>query len=392
VTPSMLMTEQAGEASGTNNFAFCTSEVCHESGSGRGSDVHSRDVQNRKPPVGADGGKDSGLGDQIQDTPERPDSRRIELARKETWQERHNRQARESYGRHRPKKLDRYKAKAKSRLELKAAEAQGKLGREPRTLAEWWTVQTRFMHLSEFAAEMGVRSRSTIHIWFRGKKEPEHKYRKKLFAITGLPCFAGFESFPAKVPSDLPQSFTELLPAVDEYISALHISQDQNGILFRFFIRSFQELAKNRCAAPNEITPSALFESLPMNWVNPRSGGRTLRWGLGHFGTFLGRSGYWTPQVAGRWPGQLRTLRRTLALSSRVAPAVVLQSIRGNAKKKRRPGRPIEKREMFATAGKLHQQGLSWPRIAQQLTPEAFREDPRKAADALRKGVGRLRT
>ena len=61
----------------------------------------------------------------------------------------------------------------------------------------------------------------------------------------------------------------------------------------------------------------------------------------------------------------------------------------------RDPGRPkgtTRKAAIFEDAKKLREQGLPLPVIAERLTPQAFEKDPEKAADAIRKGIGRLKT
>ena len=49
-------------------------------------------------------------------------------------------------------------------------------------------------------------------------------------------------------------------------------------------------------------------------------------------------------------------------------------------------GRP-RKTEVFAKGAELRKKDRSWPDIAKNLTPAAFHEDPRKAAETMRKGV-----
>lgn len=61
-------------------------------------------------------------------------------------------------------------------------------------------------------------------------------------------------------------------------------------------------------------------------------------------------------------------------------------------KYKRAPqfGRPAAKRAVFVEAKRLRSQTppVPWPKVARLLTPEAYREDPRRAAEAIRKGAG----
>lgn len=59
-----------------------------------------------------------------------------------------------------------------------------------------------------------------------------------------------------------------------------------------------------------------------------------------------------------------------------------------------RAGRPVTKRQIFEQAKRIRAdetQRPSWSKLAQQLTPEHYKDNPRKAAEALRIGVGRLR-
>jgi hypothetical protein len=58
---------------------------------------------------------------------------------------------------------------------------------------------------------------------------------------------------------------------------------------------------------------------------------------------------------------------------------------------KKDPGRPATMAAIFKEAKKLRNvKNLSYPEIARQLTPEDYKADPRKAGEAIRKGIDRL--
>jgi hypothetical protein len=60
-------------------------------------------------------------------------------------------------------------------------------------------------------------------------------------------------------------------------------------------------------------------------------------------------------------------------------------------KKSRERGRPISKAKVFEEARRLFKTGqYSWPKIAHKLTPDAWKASPRKAGEAIRRGVERL--
>lgn len=216
-------------------------------------------------------------------------------------------------------------------LERRATEQRLKLGRDPQTLREWWDAQTQFMCLADFAAAVDVWL-TTLHYWLNGTKEPEHKHRKKLFEITGLPCYGGFASYAGdtpefkqrksrfNIPKDLPQAFLNLLPQVDSYIAALDISQNQSGMLFRFFIRCFQQLGQKGVLSPETITPNVLLDNQPTHWiVRDKSGQRKQPWALGHVGKFLAANGYWTSKALRKWRDSVRSIRTAIALNTLIA-------------------------------------------------------------------------
>jgi hypothetical protein len=72
---------------------------------------------------------------------------------------------------------------------------------------------------------------------------------------------------------------------------------------------------------------------------------------------------------------------RARYLAGRIKAAQRLLASRG--------GRPPMKAGIWAQGAKLRENGVSWPTIARQLTPTAFREDSRKAAESIRLGVTR---
>jgi len=63
----------------------------------------------------------------------------------------------------------------------------------------------------------------------------------------------------------------------------------------------------------------------------------------------------------------------------------------GSGGVKRRRGRKPTKTKILKEAEKLHEEGLSWPKIARKLTPDAYRENTRNSAEAIRQGVFRLK-
>ena len=63
----------------------------------------------------------------------------------------------------------------------------------------------------------------------------------------------------------------------------------------------------------------------------------------------------------------------------------------GSGRLKRRRGRKPTKTELFKEAEKLRDQNVSWPNIAKKLTPDAYKENPRNAGEAMRQGVIRQR-
>jgi hypothetical protein len=72
---------------------------------------------------------------------------------------------------------------------------------------------------------------------------------------------------------------------------------------------------------------------------------------------------------------------RARYLAGRIKAAQRLLASRG--------GRPPMKTGIWPQGAKLRENGVSWPAIARQLTPTAFREDSRKAAESIRLGVKR---
>jgi hypothetical protein len=72
--------------------------------------------------------------------------------------------------------------------------------------------------------------------------------------------------------------------------------------------------------------------------------------------------------------------------------AWVSVSLRRKKNVPRRRGPKPMKTAAFVEAARLHSEDrLSWPKIARRLTPGAYTQDPRKAAEAMRQGVLRLR-
>jgi hypothetical protein len=63
--------------------------------------------------------------------------------------------------------------------------------------------------------------------------------------------------------------------------------------------------------------------------------------------------------------------------------------VREGLREPRPAGRPAKK-GIFLRAKKLRAQGQSWTHIAHKLTPTEYANGPRKAAEAIRKGVERL--
>jgi hypothetical protein len=55
--------------------------------------------------------------------------------------------------------------------------------------------------------------------------------------------------------------------------------------------------------------------------------------------------------------------------------------------KRGQPGRRATRAPIFAEAHKLHQTGISWSKIARQLIPAEYRQDPEGTLDRLKKGV-----
>ncbi len=85
-------------------------------------------------------------------------------------------------------------------------------------------------------------------------------------------------------------------------------------------------------------------------------------------------------------PSEMRHLLLELSSGSRAS-----EPKHGPDKKPAKRGRPIEKRAIFEQARNIRNvEKLPYPQIAKRLTPEAYKANPRKAGEAIRRGIERL--
>jgi transcriptional regulator with XRE-family HTH domain len=282
-------------------------------------------------------------------------------------------------------------------------------------------------NIRQLAREIGISARSVFD-WLRGKHPPVRHHLSKLHEITGLECFT--PPLPLPVQERRPKYVEEVRAAAailkdlvircglaSREIRDLEISQVEpkgirvrNGRLIRFgdgWHEVSPDLFKKwmSVAQPQKYL---FFQLKPVDRGRPATGLWIVRM-LKKAGVSIRRSQ--TPRVQhfasdakrfGTGPRLLRHVRKVHLLSKTHSTAVWKQlvlattnhisPIRSDAMRRRQRGRPVEKADTFAAAQKLHKGGMSWSKAAQRLTPRAFTQDPRKAAEALRKGAARLRT
>lgn len=323
-------------------------------------------------------------------------------------------------------------AKRLARLEQEAQNDRDKLGREPQTINEWFLTQAMFSSWAQLGRTVGV-SRTTMLDWRTGKHPPVRTHRKLLYEITGLPCFADAANWKPREKPARKVGEKAAVPLLAELVvrSGLATRELQRIQVSQIKERGIQ-LDNGRIIPFGEGWEQVSHHSVddwlerakPMSWLffsrkpvdrgQPASavwisralkaGGVTtqerrsarlrhfagdfVRWGsgkrlLGHLTRVhnLSNSGA---------RGILDALQRRKSLATGKLTGVSLDKAFDVLY--RSAGRPATKVRIFEAASKLHGDGLSWPKIAQRLAAEEFAENPRRAAEALRKGVARLRT
>jgi len=317
-------------------------------------------------------------------------------------------------------------------LARKAAEALNKLGREPRTLNEWFPTQVKFSDFAQLARAVGVSRRTVLH-WRTGKHPAVREHRRKLYEITGLTCFADAANWKPREKPARKIGEGASVPLLAELVvrcglatrelRQLRLSQIEdkgirlaNGHLVSFG-ESWEQVSRGSLdawlerARPTELL---FFSRKPVDRNRPVSGvwiGRVLRAGgisiqerrsarLRHFAGDFARLG-----SGKRFTDHLRKMHGLSRSGSREAAESLRRrkSSVGNSLAKldpanvfdvlfpikRKAGRPTKK--AFLEGRRLHEvEHLSWPQIARKLDPKAYAEDSRRASEAMRQGVLRL--
>jgi hypothetical protein len=320
-------------------------------------------------------------------------------------------------------------------LELKADAARNKLGREPRTLSEWFQTQSKFFNWAQLARVAGV-SRRTVFDWRNGKHPAVRVHRRKLYEITGLACFADAANWkPREKPARKigEEGAVALLAELvvrcglaTREIQRLRIPNPEdvgirlgNGRLIPFGDK-WEEVSRaslDSWLTRARPTDYLFFSRKPVDRNRPVSSvwiARTLRATgillqrrraarLRHFaGDFarLGSGKRFTDHLA-RIHGLSRSGSREALEILRTQKARISDQALTKCEPKdafdllfplkNKGGRPAVKREMFLDAKRLKDtEDISWPEIARRLDPNGFKESPRKAGERIRLGVTSL--
>lgn len=285
-------------------------------------------------------------------------------------------------------------------------------------------LEAKSWNVRRLAIEIGVSARS-IFDWINGKHPPVRHHLGKVHEITGLECFTPplaldvRERRPKYVEEV--QSGTAILKDLvircglaSREIRGLEVSHLEvkgirtgKGRLIPFgdgwhevSLDSFKKWMS--VAQPQKYL---FFQHKPVDRGRPATRLWIVRM-LNKAGVSIRRSQ--TPRVQhfagdakrfGAGPRLLKHFRAFHGLSKTHSIAVWKQLIREGgsrslvgARPLKNAGRKPQKTEIFKQAEVLHQNpGGSWPKIAKQLDPKAWAENPRKAAESIRQGVLRMK-
>lgn len=155
----------------------------------------------------------------------------------------------------------------------------------------WFEAQPLFLNKRQFARAVPVSVRAVMD-WFRGKHPPVRGHRRKLYELTGLPCFAD--------AADLATPLKELLAAATEYIESLPSSPNTKNQYRNFCDRILERLTQRRITSIGDVIPTSVFQSAP-GYVSKKA----ERHALGFFGRFMAERGLWNEKQHAAFEGLL---------------------------------------------------------------------------------------